>query len=77
MNGSNSIGNINSENRVRTVMALNTVPTATNPIVARAMSPSSPGRMPQTGTLKNRTNSGSVTASTMPTNARLEISLPT
>ena len=44
MNGSSSTGSISSAKRVRTVMALKSVPTATNPIVASRVTPSRPGR---------------------------------
>ena len=43
MNGSSSTGSISSANRVRTAMALKIVPTATNPIVASAVTPRMPG----------------------------------
>ena len=38
MNGSKSTGSSSSAKRVRTVIALNSVPTATNPTVASAIS---------------------------------------
>src|SRR4051812_42721681 len=76
MNGNSSTGSSSSANRVRTAIALKMVPTATKPMVASAMTASSPGRIDQTLTLKNRVKSGSVTSSTAPTNARLASSFP-
>ena len=70
-NGSSSSGSMSSANRVRTVMAAKTVPTATNPRVASTavtrIQPSAPRR----STPKNSTKSGSATASTTNTNPRL------
>src|SRR2546422_2883679 len=56
--------------------ALNSVPTATNPIVASAITPTSGSSTRPTGTSKNSTNSGNPTASTSATNTRLASSLP-
>src|SRR3989449_114921 len=75
-NGSSSTGNISSAKRVRTSIALNSVPTATNPTVASAMTPTKGPSTSATGTLKNNTNSGRPTASTTATNTRLAASLP-
>src|SRR5688500_15066633 len=76
MKGSSSTGSISSANRVRTAMALKIVPTATNPVVASAVTPTIPGRAWPRSTLKKSTKSGRVTASTVPTKARLASSLP-
>src|SRR5688572_14090276 len=76
MNGSSSTGSISSANRVRTVMALKRVPTATNPTVASTLVIAIPPSTGPTGALKKTTNSGSVTASTVKTNARFASSLP-
>src|SRR5437879_6886318 len=51
-NGSSSTGNISSAKRVRTSIALNSVPTATNPTVASAMTPTKGPSTSATGTLK-------------------------
>src|SRR5439155_269241 len=75
-NGSSSTGSISSAKRVRITITLNKVPTATNPTVARAMTPISGSSTCQTGTSKNSTNSGSPTASTVVTNSRLAIRFP-
>src|SRR5881396_2056461 len=75
-NGSSSTGSISSAKRVRITIALNNVPTATNPTVARAMTPTSGSSTCQAGTSKNSTNSGKPTASTTATNTRFAISLP-
>src|SRR3954452_23071482 len=76
MNGNSSTGSNSSANRVRTAMAPKIVPTATNPMVASAMTPRSPGRIDQTLRLKNKVKSGRVTSSTAPTKARLASSFP-
>src|SRR3954452_4678056 len=57
-------------------MALKIVPTATNPMVASTVVPSTAGSFGHRLTLKNRVNSGKVTSSTEPTKARLASSLP-
>src|SRR5262245_28378729 len=77
MKGRSSTGSISSANRVRTAIALKIVPTVTKPIVASAVTPIIPGSAAPRSTLKNSTNSGSVTASTVPTKARLASSFPT
>src|SRR4051794_15834407 len=76
MKGRSRTGSISSAKRVRTAIALNMVPTDTKPIVASAVTPTMPGRAAERSTLKKSTNSGSVIASTVPTNARLASSLP-
>src|SRR5438552_1110443 len=75
-NGSRITTRSSSANRVRITRALNSVPTATNPSVARAMTPMSGTSTRPTGKQKNRTDSGSPTPSTTATNTRFAISLP-
>src|SRR3954454_4479891 len=76
MKGRSSTGSISSANRVRTAIALKIVPTVTNPSVASAVTPMMPGRAAPRSTLKKSTKRGSVTASTVPTKARLASSFP-
>src|SRR3989475_4925605 len=75
-NGSRITTRSSSANRVRITSALNSVPTATNPSVASAMTPTRGTSTRPTGTSKNRTNSGRPTASTTATNTRFATSLP-
>src|SRR5881296_870755 len=75
-NGSRITTRSSSANRVRITRALNSVPTATNPSVASAMTPTRGTSTRPTGTSKNRTNSGRPTASTTATNTRFATSLP-
>src|ERR1051325_2148456 len=75
-NGSSSTGSISSAKRVRITIALNRVPTATNPTVARAITATSGARARHTGTSKNSTKRGRATHSTTATNIRLATSLP-
>src|SRR5439155_1127160 len=75
-NGSRITTSSSSANRVRITRALNSVPTATNPSVASAMTPTSGTSTRPTGTSKNRTNSGNPTPSTTATKTRFAISLP-
>src|SRR5437667_9031254 len=75
-NGSSSTGSISSAKRVRITIALNRVPTATNPTVARAITATSGARTGQMGTSKNSTKRGKATHSTTATNIRLATSLP-
>src|SRR5437879_2207432 len=75
-NGSSRTGNISSAKRVRMTIALNNVPTATKPTVARTMTATIGSSACPMGTSKNSTNSGSPTASTTATNARLASSFP-
>src|SRR5438034_1232684 len=60
-NGSRITTSSSSANRIRITRALKSVPTATNPSVASAMTPMSGTSTRPTGTSKNRTNSGSAT----------------
>src|SRR3954453_16326228 len=76
MKGRSSTGSMSSANRVRTAIALKIVPTVTKPTVASAVTPMMPGSAAPRSTLKNSTNSGSVTTSTVPTKARLASSFP-
>src|SRR5687768_9637486 len=71
MKGSSRSGSISSANRVRTVMEAKTVPTATKPAVASTATRMIPPTAPRRSTPKNTTNSGSATASTVNTKARL------
>ena len=73
-NGSSSTGSISSANRVRITIALKSVPTATKPTVASAITPIRGARTPPTGTSKNSTNNGSPTHSTTPTNTQFAMS---
>src|SRR5881397_2292841 len=75
-NGSRITRRSSSAKRVRITSALKSVPTATNPSVASAMTPTRGSSTRLTETLKNRTNNGRPTASTTATNARFAISLP-
>ncbi len=75
-NGSSSTGSISSAKRVRITMALKSVPTATNPTVASAITRTRGSRICPMGTSKKSTNKGSPTPSTTATNARFAISLP-
>src|SRR5260221_1494964 len=76
MNGKSSTGRSSSAKRVPPPIAPNSVPTATNPSIARAMTASNG---PSTGTiltLKNSANSGSPIPSTVATNAKFGSHLP-
>src|SRR2546426_8855621 len=55
-NGSSSTTRSSSANRVLITSALNSVPTATNPTVASAITATSGSNTRPTGTLKNSTN---------------------
>src|SRR2546425_355437 len=69
--GSSTPAKISRERRVPPSTARKSVPPATNPTVASAMTPTKGPSPSATGTLKNNTNSGSPTASTTATNTRL------
>src|SRR6266508_3503327 len=76
MNGNSNTGSSSSAKRVRVVIALNSVPTATNPIVASAISARSGPRYGSTRTLKNSASKGTPISSTPATKTRFAISLP-
>ena len=75
-NGKSSTGSISSAKRVRITMALNSVPTAMNPTVASAITPTSGSRTRQIGTSKNSANKNRPIVSTAATKTRFAASLP-
>src|SRR5690348_3773735 len=75
-NGRSNTGSMSSANRTRITSADNSVPTATNPTVATAISAASGRRTWRIGTLKKSAKSGSPTASTSPTKTRFANSFP-
>src|SRR6267143_1104467 len=75
-NGKRITTRSSSANRVRITSALKSVPTATNPSVASAITPTSGANTRPTGTSKNSTNNGRAKASTTATNTRFDTSLP-
>src|SRR6267378_2389000 len=76
MNGRSRTGNSSSAKRVRAVIALNSVPTATNPTVASAITTSNGPSTGRIATLKNSANRGRPTPSTTATKIRFATSLP-